>query len=82
MDAEALRIHDRIVEASALLDWVERGAVPAQAVQPTLAALRDELCDLSTGTADVEAADAACGVVACIDEVLEARFDYAARGAA
>ncbi len=70
MDDDALRIHELVVEAGALLDWLESGRVPAEAAWGTLDALRDELCMLAEHAPDAEACEAARGTVSAIDAAL------------
>ncbi len=84
MDAEALRIHDLVVEAGALLDWVAAGTLPAEAAAAALDHVRGDLCLLAELTADADACAAACGMVAAIDTATAAGVPYAVaeRGAA
>ena len=70
MDAEALHIHELVVEAGALLEWVASGTVPGEAVWSTLDRLRMRLTMMSEHTADLDARDAACAMATEIAELL------------
>jgi hypothetical protein len=72
MDREALRIRELVIEAGALVDWLETGRGDLEIVGAALIYLRDELCGLADATADGEACSAACGMVEAIDETLAA----------
>lgn len=70
MDPQAERIRDLVIEASAVVDWLESGRGDLEIVGAALIYLRDELCGLAGQTADVEANDAACEMVDAIDRIL------------
>ena len=70
MDTEALRIRELIIEAGALVDWLETGRGDLEIVGAALLYLRDELCVLADSTDDGEACSAACGMVDIIEDVL------------
>jgi len=70
MDREAARITDLVIEAGALVDWLETGRGDLEIVGAALLYLRDELCRLADDTQDPEACQAACGMVDAIDELL------------
>lgn len=70
MDPQADRICDLVIEAGALVDWLETGRGDLEIVGAALIYLRDELCALEGQTADAEVADAACEMVESIDRVL------------
>jgi hypothetical protein len=74
---EALRIHELILEACAIVERLGTGEPPSEECSPTLACLRDELLALAAAV-DHEIGDAASGVAAVIDEALERRFARAA----
>lgn len=70
MDREALRISELVIEAGALVDWLETGRGDLEIVGAALLYLRDELCALSEETGNAEACSAACGMVEAIDATL------------
>ena len=70
MDSEAVRISDLIIEAGALVDWLETGRGDIEIVGAALIYLRDELAILAEHTGDPEACGAACDMAATIDETL------------
>lgn len=70
MDAQALRIDELVGEACGLVRRVERGVAGRELVIE-LECLRAELLALARGTADQQAADAACGVVGDLDAALD-----------
>ena len=70
MDREALRISELVIEAGALVDWLETGRGDVEIVGAALIYLRDQLCALSEETGDAEACGAACGMVEAIDATL------------
>lgn len=70
MDPDATRIADLVIEAGALVDWLETGRGDIEIVGAALIYLRDELCALAEHTADADACSAACGMVECIDATL------------
>ena len=70
MDREALRISELVIEAGALVDWLETGRGDLEIVGAALLYLRDELCALSEETGDAEACSAACGMVEAVDATL------------
>ncbi len=70
MDADAIRIRDLVIEATALVDWLETGRGDLEIVGAALLYVRDELCALSEITADAEACAAACETVAAVDRLL------------
>ena len=72
MDSEAARIRELVIEAGALVDWLETGRGDLEIVGAALIYLRDELCALSEETGDAEACSACCGMVETIDAMLAA----------
>lgn len=70
MDTEALHIHELVVEAGALLEWVQSGTLPGEAVWMTLDRLRSTMCAMADHTSDQDARDAACAAVAEIEALL------------
>ena len=84
MDTEALHIHELVVEAGALLEWVQSGTLPGEAVWMTLERLRNTLCAMADHTNDPDAQEAACAMVADIEALLAATPAprISARGAA
>ena len=70
MDPEAVRIADLVIEAGALVDWLETGRGDIEIVGAALLYLRDELHVLAEHTGNPEACSAACDMVATIDETL------------
>ena len=70
MDSEALHIHELVVESGALLEWVQSGTLPGEAVWMTLDRLRNTLAAMADHTADADARDAACAAVAEIEALL------------
>lgn len=70
MDAEALHIHELVVEAGALLEWVASGTVPTEAVWSTLDRLRMRLTMMAEHTGDPDARDAACAMATEISGLL------------
>jgi hypothetical protein len=70
MDSEALRIRELVIEAGALVDWLETGRGDLEIVGAALIYLRDQLCGLAEETGDAEACSAACGMVEAIDQTL------------
>ena len=70
MDSEALRIRELVIEAGALLDWMETGRGDLDVVGAALLYLRDELCVLSDLTSEAEAGQAACEMVSSINVLL------------
>lgn len=70
MDPEALHIQEAVIEAGALVDWLETGRGDIEIVGAALIYLRDELCCLAEETASHEAADAACAMIEAIDRTL------------
>lgn len=70
MDAEAARITDLVIEAGALVDWLETGRGDLEIVGAALWYLRDELARLADETGDAEACQAACETVAVIDDLV------------
>lgn len=70
MDSDAVRIRDLVIEAGALVDWLETGRGDIEIVGAALLYFRDELCALAEHTGDAEACSAACGMVEAIDELL------------
>ena len=71
MDSEALHIHELVVEAGALLEWVAAGTLPGEAVWIILDRLRAQLQAMAEHTGDPEARDAACAMVCEIDALLQ-----------
>ena len=70
MGAEATRIRELVIEAGALVDWLECGRGDLEIVGAALIYLRDELCALAEDTDDAEASSAACDMVCAIDQTL------------
>jgi hypothetical protein len=70
MDMQADRICDLVIEAGALVDWLETGRGDVEIVGAALLYLRDSLGDLADQTADAEARDTACEMVAAIERAL------------
>lgn len=70
MDSDARRIRELVIEAGALVDWLESGRGDMEIVGAALIYLRDELDTLAEHTGDAEACSAACGMVATIDQTL------------
>ena len=70
MDMQANRICDLVIEAGALVDWLETGRGDIEIVGAALLYLRDALCDLASETADSEARDTACEMIAAIERAL------------
>ena len=70
MDSDALRIRELVIEAGALIDWLETGRGDVDVVGAALLYLRDELCHASDQTNDDEACQAAGATITCIDRAL------------
>jgi hypothetical protein len=70
MDAAAVRIQDLVIEAGALVDWLETGRGDLEIVGAALLYVRDQLCATAGQTTDAEACDAACEMVDAIDRLL------------
>src|SRR5688572_25437992 len=70
MDPQAERIGDLVIEAGALVDWLETGRGDLEIVGAALLYLRDQLCAMVGQTTDAEACDAACEMVDAIDRLL------------
>lgn len=66
----AARIADLVIEAGALVDWLETGRGDLEIVGAALVYLRDELATLAEHTDDPDACSAACGMVEVIDATL------------
>ena len=78
MDTEGRRIRELVIEAGALLEWVETGRADLDVIGAALLYLRDELAHLAGLTADTEAAAAACDVVNGIEAALRGESGTAA----
>lgn len=74
MDTEAVRIHDLVIEAGALVDWLETGRGDIEIVGAALLYVRDQLDLLADHTADDDARDAACAMVASVDSMIAGSF--------
>ena len=77
----ATRIADLVIEAGALVDWLETGRGDLEIVGAALLYVRDELCALAEHVDDPEACSAACGMVELIDATMAnppARREYRA----
>lgn len=72
-DAEAERIHELMIEAGALVEWVDGGRGDLEVVGAALLYLRDELAALAETTHSADACQAACGMVAAIEATLDGR---------
>lgn len=72
MDRDAARIADLVIEAGALVDWLETGRGDIEIVGAALIYLRDELSTLAEHTSDPQSSSAACGMVEVIDATLAA----------
>ena len=72
MDSEAVRIRELVIEAGALVDWLETGRGDVEIVGAALLYLRDELCALTSQTGDAEACSSGCEMVCTIDTALAA----------
>ncbi len=70
MNSEATRIRELVIEAGALVDWLEYGRGDLEIVGAALMYLRDELCALTEQTDDADASSAACEMVCTIDHTL------------
>ena len=70
MDTHAERIRDLVIEAGALVDWLETGRGDLDIVGAALLYLRDQLCAQVGQSSDTEACDAACEMVDAIDHLL------------
>lgn len=70
MDPDATRIADLVIEAGALVDWLQTGRGDLDIVGAALIYLRDQLRALAEHTSDPEACSAACGMVEVIDGTL------------
>jgi hypothetical protein len=70
MDVQADRICDLVIEAGALVDWLETGRGDVEIVGAALIYLRDSLCAMAEEAANGEARDAACEMVATIERTL------------
>ena len=70
MDMQADRICDLVIEAGALVDWLETGRGDVDIVGAALLYLRDSLSELADQTGDPEARDTACEMVAAIERAL------------
>lgn len=70
MDSDAVRIRELVIEAGALVDWLETGRGDLEIVGAALLYLRDELAVLAEHTSDPEACSAGCDMVATIDQTL------------
>lgn len=73
LDAEALRIHELIIEAGALVEWVDSGRGDLDVVGAALLYLRDELAALADTTDSPDACQSACGMVCAIDNTISGR---------
>lgn len=72
-DVEARRIHELVIEAGALVEWVDCGRGDLEVVGAALLYLRDELAALADTTDSAEACQSACGMVVAIDNTLHGR---------
>jgi hypothetical protein len=69
-DAEALRIHELVIEAGALVDWVDGGRGDLEVVGAALLYLRDELAALADDTHSADACQSACDMVSAIERTI------------
>ena len=81
-DVEAQRIHELVIEAGALVEWVDGGRGDLEVVGAALLYLRDELAALADTTDSVDACQSACGMVVAIDKTLRSRGKNASGHAA
>ena len=70
MDSDALRIRELVIEAGALIDWLETGRGDVEVVGAALVYLRDELCQSADRTDHDEACQAAGATITAIDQAL------------
>lgn len=70
MDSDALRIRELVIEAGALIDWLDSGRGDVDVVGAALLYLRDELCHAADRTNDDEACQAAGATITAIDRTL------------
>lgn len=73
IDVEAQRIHELVIEAGALVEWVDSGRGDLEVVGAALLYLRDELAALADTTESAEACQTACGMVCAIENTLNGR---------
>lgn len=69
-DADAQRIHELVIEAGAVVDWVDGGRGDLEVVGAALLYLRDELAALADTTDSAEACATACVTVDAIERTL------------
>ncbi|MGH3664749.1 MAG: hypothetical protein ACRDU8_01430 [Egibacteraceae bacterium] len=81
VDGDRQLICDLVVEACALVEWAERHGLD-DATWSALQHLRAELCWAVDDTRHAEDCDAACGMLASIDEAVVHSSGVAERGAA
>lgn len=73
IDVEAQRIHELVIEAGALVEWVDRGRGDIEVVGAALLYLRDELAALADTTETADACQTACAMVCAIENTLSGR---------
>lgn len=73
VDVEAQRIHELVIEAGALVEWVDSGRGDLEVVGAALLYLRDELAALADTTESADACQTACGMVCAIENTLSGR---------
>ena len=79
-DLEAQRIHELVIEAGALVEWVDGGRGDLEVVGAALLYLRDELAALADTTDSADACQSACAMVVGIDKTLHGRSGKRASG--
>lgn len=72
-DVDAQRIHELVIEAGALVEWVDGGRGDLEVVGAALLYLRDELAALADTTDSADACESACGMVCAIENTLDGR---------
>jgi hypothetical protein len=70
LDAEAQRIGELVIEAGALVDWVDGGRGDLEVVGAALLYLRDELAALADSTHSADACQSACDMVSAIENTI------------
>jgi hypothetical protein len=82
LDPDGQRICELVIEAGALVDWVDGGRGDLEVVGAALLYLRDELAALADTTDSEDACQSACGMVAAIESTLHGRRGRRAGNAA
>ena len=70
MESDAVRIRELVIEAGALIDWLDSGRGDVEVVGAALLYLRDELCHAADRTDEDEACQAAGATITAIDRAL------------